>query len=339
MRIHHALLVCAGLAAGCGSPPPREQALTGTKAYIGKNLDALAQAAQALADAAPAGGANGWDPAADRPAIETMKARWRDARIAYESIEGAIAVLFPDLDITTDERYDGFLSVAPDDDLFDDQGVTGVHAIERILWSDAIPDKVVRFESTLPGYQPARFPQTPAEAQAFKTQLCRRLVDDVRTMKSQFGPLALDPAAAYRGVIGSMTEQVEKADKAATGEEESRYAQFTLADMRTNVSAGIAIYDTFKPWLLSTAGGADSDRQIADGFARLQAAYGALDGDALPPVPDDWSSVTPSPSDLATPFGKLYATVQLESDPAEDGSLVSAMARSADLLGIPQLAQ
>lgn len=337
MRIRSTLLVFVFAAAGCGGESPRDQALHGTKAYIAQNLDALVKAAEALAAAAPAGGANGWDPVADRAAIDTMKARWRDARIAYESIEGAIAVLFPDLDVTTDERYDGFLAVAPDDNLFDDQGVTGVHAIERILWSDAIPDRVQKFESTLPGYQPARFPQTPAEAQAFKTKLCQRLVDDVRSMQAQFGPLALDPAAAYRGVIGSMSEQVEKADKAATGEEESRYAQFTLADMRTNVAAGIAIYDTFKPWIASTDGGADADQEIDTGFTRLQAAYGALSGDALPPVPDGWSSVTPSADDLATPFGMLYATLQRESDPMHTGSLVAAMTHSADLLGIPQL--
>lgn len=336
MRTRRLLLVFALAAAGCGAPSPRRRALDGTKSFIAHHLDALVDAARALADAAPAGGPDGWDPTADRPAIESMKAHWREARIAYESIEGAIAVLFPDLDRSTDQRYDGFLALAPDDDLFDAAGVTGIHAIERILWSDAIPDKVVRFERSLPGYQPARFPQTAAEAQAFKDALSARLVDDVRSMQSQFAPLALDPAAAYRGIIGSMSEQVEKADKAASGEAESRYAQFTLADMRTNVAAGVAIYGTFQPWLRSVAGGAEADAQIGAGFARLQAAYGLLDGDALPPVPDDWSSVAPSPADLATPFGMLYTTLQRESDPAQDGSLVNAMTRSAALLGIPE---
>lgn len=337
VRLSQSLLLAFGLVAGCGGSSPRDQALTGTKLYIERHLDALSKAAQGLADAAPAGGANGWDPVADRAAIDTMKARWRDARVAYESIEGAIAVLFADLDVSTDERYDAFLAAGPDDDLFDDQGVTGVHAIERILWSDAIPANVLKFEQGLAGYQPARFPQTAAEAQEFKKKLCGRLVTDVRSMKSQFEPLALDPRAAYRGIIGSMAEQIEKADKAASGEEESRYAQFTLADMRTNVAAGIAISDIFRPWLEAQEGGAAAADAIRAGFARIEAAYTALPGDALPPVPAGWSSVMPSMADLATPFGQLYSLLQRESDPAHEGSLVQAMTHSADLLGIPQL--
>ena len=131
--------------AACGGSnvAPRDQALNGTKSFITKNLNALLTATTALQTSAPAGGANGWDPTADRAAIEAMKGHWKEARIAYESIEGAIAVLFPELDVSTDERYDGFLGNGPDDDLFDDQGVTGIHAIERILWSDAIPASVV----------------------------------------------------------------------------------------------------------------------------------------------------------------------------------------------------
>jgi iron uptake system component EfeO len=269
-----------------------------------------------------------------------MKTHWKEARTAYESIEGAIAVLFPDLDVSTDERYDAFLSdFGPDGDLFDDQGVTGIHAIERILWSDSIPANVVSFESALAGYEAARFPQTAAEAQEFKTKLCARLVTDVGTMRSQFEPLALDPAAAYRGIIGSMSEQVEKANKAATGEEESRYAQYTLADMRVNVAAGVATYDSFEAWLKSTSGGAAADSAIRDGFARVDAAYAAIQGDALPPVPNDWSSVNPSTADQATPFGMLYMLLLKEADPDQPDSLVSAMNQSADLLGIPQLPQ
>src|SRR5262249_55052923 len=158
------------------------------------------------------------------------------------------------LDFSTDARYEGYLAEGPDADLFDDNGVTGVHAVERVLWSDVIPERVRVFESGLPGYRAAAFPATEAEAASFKQKLCARLATDAETMRSQFAPLALDPAAAFRGVIGSMGEQVEKANKAATGEEESRYAQYTPADMRANVEAGIAIYGEFRPWLLASGG-------------------------------------------------------------------------------------
>ena len=339
MNLHRSAPLLVVLAAsGCGAPAtPRDQALQGTKTFIDANIAGVLASAEALCAAAPAGGAAGWDKTADRAAIDAMKSHWRDARIAYESIEGAIAVLFPDLDISTDQRYDGFIAVAPDSKLFDDTGVTGIHAIERILWSDVIPPRVVRFESGLAGYQAARFPETQGEAADFKNKLCARLVRDLQSMQAEFVPLALDPAAAYRGLIGSMREQVEKADKAATGEEESRYAEFTLADMRTNVAAGVSIYGAFKPWLESVDKGAASEPPIDAGFARVQAAYAKLPGDALPPVPDDWSSLRPTPANLATDFGKLWTVLQTESDPGVDSSLVAAMSRSADLLGIAQL--
>src|SRR4051812_4435484 len=151
-----------------------------------------------------------------------MRNAWRHSRAAYEHIEGAIAVLFPEIDVSLDARYDAFIAVAPDDNLFDAQGVTGVHAIERILWSDQIPARVLAFESALPGYRAAAFPATAAEATAFRDQLVARMLTDAMTMETQFAPLALDQAAAFRGVIGSLREQVEKAEFAATGEEESR---------------------------------------------------------------------------------------------------------------------
>jgi iron uptake system component EfeO len=133
-----------------------------------------------------------------------------------------------------------------------------------------------------------------------------------------------------------MREQIEKANKAATGEEESRYAQFTLADMRANVEAGVKIYDAFKPWLLDK-GGKDLDAKIAAGFKRIQDHYATLSGDALPEVPASWSSQQPSAQDLATPFGQLYQLLSEEADPDHEGSLVHSMQTAADLLGIPRL--
>jgi iron uptake system component EfeO len=268
-------------------------------------------------------------------AVDQLKADWKKARVAYEHIEGAIAVLFPELDVSTDARYDDFIAEGADTNLFDDQGATGIHSIERILWSDAIPERVKTFEAGLPGYQTAAFPSTSTEADDFKNKLCARLVTDVETMRAQFAPLALDVAAAYRGVIGSMVEQVEKAKKAATGEEESRYAQYTLADMRANVDAGVETYQAFRPWLL-TMGGAALDTKISTGFQKVQGAYAGLTGDALPPVPTTWS-MTPSQADLATPFGMLFQLLETEANPDMAGSLVEAMNQSADLLGIAQL--
>ncbi len=54
---------------------------------------------------------------------------------------------------------------------FDGTGVTGMHGIERILFANVIPQTVIDFESTLPGYSPASFPLTAADAADFKTKM------------------------------------------------------------------------------------------------------------------------------------------------------------------------
>jgi hypothetical protein len=225
-----ALLLALALPA-CGSneelldEADREaQAVLAVKSFIQLSLDDFAGAAAALQDAAPAPDADGWSATADADAVFAMKTEWKRARQAYERVEGAIAVVFPDLDVATDARYDAFIEAAPDDDLFDDEGVTGVHAIERILWSDSIPPEVIAFESALPNYTPPAFPSTQAEADAFKNDLCARLAADTRSMQEQFRGLALDAPSAYRGVIGSMREQVEKLAKAATARRSPRRA-------------------------------------------------------------------------------------------------------------------
>jgi iron uptake system component EfeO len=324
---------------GCGAdePSPRERALGDVKASIARNLDALANAGLELQSAAPAPDDDGWSAPLDASAIDAMKAAWKKARVAYEHVEGAIAVLFPELDVATDQRYDGFLSTyGPDANPFDGQGLTGVHAIERILWADSIDPRVLTFESALPGYQAARFPANRQEADDFKSALCGRLLADVRAMRDDFRPLALDPAAAFRGIVGSMEEQLEKAEKAATGEEESRYARYTLADMRANVEGGRSTFDAFRPWLTSTGGAAQASA-IDAAFARIDAAYAGLSGDALPPVPATWSSLAPSAQDLSTSFGRLWTVLRQEADPDVPGSLVAELSRAAAAMGIPEL--
>jgi iron uptake system component EfeO len=344
MRAMMARLALPALSAlgliGCGGDekPPEQQALLEVKAYVTSNLNDFVDAAAKLQAAAPAPDDDGWNPTANAAAVTEMKAQWKRARVAYEHVEGAIAVLFPELDVSTDERYDGFLADnGPDAALFDDTIVTGVHGIERILWSDTIPGSVVAFESALPGYQAAAFPSTRQQADDFKNKLCAKLVADAIEIRDEFKPLALDPATAYRGVIGSMEEQLEKADLAATGEEESRYAQYTLADMRANVEAGVKTFAAFKPWLKSKPGGQALIDKIDADFGRVNAAYAQLSGDALPPVPATWSSQSPSAADLATPFGMLWGVLHAEADPATAGTLVSDMNESAQLLGIPEL--
>lgn len=323
--------------AACGpAKDPRTEATLAVKSDIDTQLNALHAAAVALQAAAPAPDADGWNATADAAAVASMKAEWKKARIAYERVEGAIAVLFGELDAATDERYDGFVEVEKDTDLFDGTGVTGVHGVERIVWSDSQPAHVVDFEAALPNYVAARFPQTAAEATAFKTGLLQRLVDDTKTMRDDFAPLALDSSAAFRGVIGSLEEQLEKVTLASTGEDESRYAQHTLADMRANLAGGEATYAHFSAWIVSS-GGTQLDTDIKAAFARVKAKYDALPGEAIPEVPAGWNEANPSAAHLATPYGQLHTLLTDEANPDREGSLVNLMGQAADLVGIPQL--
>ena len=332
-----ALLLLSICAPACAQPrtSAQDEATLRVKRYVAHELDALVDAATALQVAAPAPDSDGWNAQADAEVVATMRARWADARVSYERIEGAIAVLFPELDVSTDERYDGFLATGPDDDLFDGEGVTGVHGIERILWADQQPESVVTFESALPGYRPAAFPADAVQAQKFRDQLLGRLMDDTHEMAEAFEPLALDPAAAYGGVLGSMAEQVEKVSLAATGEDESRYAQHTLADMRANLAGGRAIYDAFTDWLRDEDGGAEIDTAIEAKLDAIGDAYDRLPGDAVPAVPSGWNADEPSAEQLATPYGELWSLLSDEADPAHAGSLVERMVAGGDAMGIP----
>jgi iron uptake system component EfeO len=331
------LLVLASCLSACAdsSDDPEADVTLAVKEYVASELHELVHAAESIETSAPAPDADGWDATADAQAVTDMRTHWRGARVSYERIEGAIAVLFPDLDAATDERYDGFIAEGPDDDLFDGSGVIGVHGIERILWADEHPPWVVEFESALPGYVEASYPAADTEAQAFRDELAARLVDDTKTMAESFEPLALDPAAAYSGVLGSMAEQLEKVSLAATGEDESRYAQHTLADMRANLEGGREIYEAFGPWLREKEGGAAIDEQILARFDAIDAAYTSLPGDALPAVPDGWNEDAPSEEHLATEYGQLWQLLVQEADAAATDSLVGRMLAAAELMDIP----
>src|SRR5262245_9641102 len=93
-----------------------------TKKYVSSELEALLAASKEMQAAAPAPDADGWNSKDDAAAVTKMRAAWNKSRDTYEHIEGSIAILFGELDISTDERYDGFIEAEGDDNLFDGQG-------------------------------------------------------------------------------------------------------------------------------------------------------------------------------------------------------------------------
>jgi iron uptake system component EfeO len=206
------------------------------------------------------------------------------------------------------------------------------------LYSDVIPEKVVKFESALDGYVAAAFPSNKDEADEFKNELCQRLVDDVTMMRDSFADAtsqkALGNDTAFRGMIGSMKEQSEKTELAASGEDESRYAQRTLDDMRANLDGAKAVFEAFKPWIEAST---EKSKEIQDGFSEISDAYAAVKGPSLPNVPDDFNPSKPSDADLATPYGKLWKLLADETNLDDDSSLVSTMNAAADEMKIPVL--
>lgn len=312
-----------------------EEVGAGMKAWLTERIDAWQRAARELADAAPAPPDRGWDPELDGPALAQMKRAWLTGRDAYEHIEGAIAPTFPESDTATDARYDDFLlQLGPvgDPRPFDDEGVVGMHAIERVLWANSIPEVVVDFERGLPGYRPARFPETAEEAAEFKEKLAGRLTRDIAALLREFEPLVLDVSFSFQGLIDLSVEQAEKVDRAATGQEESRYAQTTMRDLRANHRGCLEAYRIFQPWVRSAPGGPALDAEVLTAFDRLRIAYEAVSGDAIPKPPAGWSSVKPRAEHAETPFGRLFHTVKRESDPSVEGSLTERLYAIAKLL-------
>ncbi|MFO0662621.1 MAG: EfeM/EfeO family lipoprotein [Polyangiaceae bacterium] len=322
----------------------RTEITTGMQTSIQAEIDALVVSATAIQAAAPEGP---WSVANDAKAIADMKAAYLKARIAYERIEGAVAPLFGDLDTSMDQRYDAFLqneipNAEGDANLFDDKGVTGMHAIERVLWAQEIPPSVIAYEKEISKdgknlYVAARFPLTAPEALEFKTKLCQKFIDDAKSLQKQWKSVALDIDAAYVGLGDLMAEQAEKVDKAATGAEESRYSQKTMADLRGNLEGTQKIFAIFKPFLVSKDGGAAVATEIENGFAKLKATYDGIPGDAIPAPPATWQAEKrekQSAADLATPFGKLFLAVTEAVDAEKEGALAHEMAHAGEKMGL-----
>jgi iron uptake system component EfeO len=342
-----ALALFAFALSGCKSEPPAPAARVESDAelrvqrelaaLLRREVDVWLDAARGLAAAAPEPRAGGWSEQ-DRPAIEAMKRHWGSGRVAYEHIEGAVAPLFPESDTATDARYDDFLlrlGETGDSNPFDARGVIGMHAIERVLWADAIPAEVVRFERVLPGYRAAAFPGNEVEARAFREQLVAQLISDIGTLRTQLASVELDLAFAFRGLIDLASEQAEKVDRAATGQEESRYAQATMRDLRANHRGCRDAYELFRPWLLARPDGSARDAAVLAAFTRLESAYAAVSGDAIPRPPRTWSSLDPELNDVTSDFGKLFVAVRSETDARLEGSLHHSLLAAARSLGMP----
>jgi len=317
---------------------PDETSARAVKQWVDGEIEALAHAADDLRAAAPEPDEDGWSIAHDRASVDAMRRAWRRARIAYEHVEGAIAILFPETDAAIDGRFEREAELRIDARPFDANGFVGMHAIERILWSDAIPPPVLAFETPLLGFVPARTPSSAEEARAFRDELCAHLVRQVRAMQEALGPVALDDATAWRGIEGSIEEQSEKVLLGTTGQDESRYAAITLADMRANLEGARAVLDAFAPMIAAHPEAAAHRAQIDADLVALQHAY-ASDGDALPDAPMSFDPDAPSAADLATPYGQLFAILSRATSAREEGTLAWHLRAAGLAMGISPLSR
>ena len=150
---------------------------------------------------------------------------------------------------------------------------------------------------------------------------------------------------AFQGLIGLMNEQQEKVNNAATGEEESRYSQRTMADLRANLDGTSTIYALFRGWLKTkpAAGTAPSgtavDASITAGLNEL----GTLSRDDHrrrdPAAARDLERGEPVADRSRHPVRHAVPGGERAADPADPDSIVGQMDQAAMLLGIPGFEQ
>lgn len=307
-------------------------------ALVMDQITKLNRAAHDLQTSVPATITGGWDQSsAGTATLSAMRSAWGQTRLAWESIEGTVAPLFPDVDASMDARYEDLLDVAGgagDATPFDGQGATGMHAIERILFAPSA-DAVVAYEKTLRGYWQAAWPSTDEEAAQLKSGLCQKLVDDSQGISDQWRAMSIDLKVVFMGLTGLIASQAEKVGLAALHQEESRYSGTTLADMRANLVGTRAIYELFIPWLETKAYGMSFNDNALAAFDDLDRIYSGIYGSSVPAPPSTWQDTPPqTPADLQTPFGVLYTTVLQAVDANRAGSAVDAMNHVARALGL-----
>src|ERR1019366_6606336 len=337
-----AVTACSSSSGAASAPKTdaqfQQEATHGMHDSLQTDLKALVKAATDMQAAAPD---HPWDET--DPAVPVMEAAWIAARHAYEHVEGATAPVFPDIDISIDGRVEDFSMGAgtgalnATSDMFSDQGMTGLHAVERILYASVTPASVVAYETGLGYVPPQSYPKTQQDADDFKNKLCAKIITDATDLLNGWTPAMIDIGSAFSGLTSLMNEQKEKVTKAGLDQEESRYSQRTMDDLRQNLAGTTIIYAVFSPWIKSKAGGSDVDAKVNASFVGLKSVYdsAAYAGDAFPKPPADWSDVTPSAADLMTPFGQLYTAADSAVDATKADSTVSEMNDAAALCGLP----
>jgi iron uptake system component EfeO len=342
-RLWWSAVLSLGLLVGCSTDGNRavladeaseEQTLSAAKALIQSRFDDFAIATRALHDAAPDPDHDGWNADDDAVAVTAMRAAWLKARAAYTAVEVPASTLFPEIHRRVDTDYDDLIAGGADPSPFDDHGVIGLQAVERILWSNAIPANVDEHEASLENNFIARFPGDADEAKQLEVDLLGRLAADAEALRDGWRASEIDVSTAYSTTTLSLQEQLGQLEEAGKGEGKARYSGGSLANLRADLAATRAMYAVFRPWILAKSGGAHTDEEVGKAFTRLTAAYDMAPGNDLPLPPPSWREADPSDAMLATAFGLLFVAARDEANPSVDGTLCFEMVEGAGLLGV-----
>jgi iron uptake system component EfeO len=311
----------------CAVPEGEPAAQTRLKLELDDRARDFELAVNTLCDAAPAPVIGGWTD--DEASIAEMRARWLDAHAAYERLPPALVeILLPDAAEVLDSRYEDFAETQRDRDLFDRDVVVGVHAVERILWAGEHPPEVLAFESSLERYWEAALPLSEEAAALFRDELCARLRADAGAMRATFAAGAPEVAVVPHAMRLDLEAQLTTVQLAGTGEEESRYSQSALADLRANLEGVHALYLALAPWLRTVDEALDA--RVEAGFARWAAALDAVDGIALPDVPAEWNADAP---EVSSSYGQLHEALRAELE--SDDALAADLDEVARALALP----
>jgi len=276
-----------------------------SRARLGPMLIEFEAEVTALRDAAPAPDADGWSDPEEATAVVAMREHWRRARVIYHRMWAAAAILMPDQEAAIERLYDVHLNEG-------DGEFEGMHAVERVLWADAIPAEVAEREAMLPDSEAARFPTDEASARAFREDLCGDLIELAGEMRTRFADHSLEPQLAVFGLQKTVEKLLKKLSP-PLGLYDSRYAQHTLVEMRANVTGIGEAWLVYGPLVDSVDPAAS--QAVVDGLARLEPVRAAPA--VLPAVPAGWNpSIVDSPpgsGDYSTLWSQLAAEVAPET--------------------------
>lgn len=165
--------------------------------------------------------------------LEEAKAQYPIIRMAYERSE-PIAESFGELDVRIDFRLVDYV-----DENNTEEGWSGFHRIERILWENNTTEGTVEYAD--------------------------QLVKDIKELRAKVSTVDVTPDMMTTGAVDLLNEV---ATSKITGEEEI-YSHTDLYDFRANIEGAEKIFDLFRPLLQEK--NSDLVKELEDRFADVHA--------------------------------------------------------------------